>query len=52
MDLMKKYKNYYEYLIKEYTESNINGCNDSKIEFFTTKLDELKIKMERSKVDE
>ena len=52
MDLMKKYKNYYEDLIREYTENNINGCNDSKLEFYKTKLEELKIKMEGSKTNE
>ena len=38
----KKYKNYYENMLKEYTENNINGCNDAKVEFYKNKLQELK----------
>ena len=39
MNLLIKYKNYYENLIKEYTENNINGCNDNKIEFYKKQLE-------------
>lgn len=48
----QKYKNYYENIIKEYTENNINGCNNIQLEFYKTKLNELKIKTEGAKANE
>lgn len=45
----KKYKNYYENMIKEYEQNNENGCNNAKIEFYKRKLKELK---EGAKTDE